>query len=399
MDNDAGLTAREWLAQSPTDEERDAELIRLRERLAFYQSFDGLIQDNITRSGDLLRQAMQMRESAAAEIAAAKAETEQHRADDRERYRLVFSGLLDDVTNVQMQAERLARRIGSAIDQLEIEGSAGSYNALPTDLDRSNHSFLDALASEELDEPFIDESAEAVHEEPELLATDDAIADLIDPDPTDDDDMSPIFNPSPPDLLELTDNVARDEVVSITTAESAVDVELPSTEELDAAIDETIAESDAPVVPLATASVEKTLSEAEVDIPSDIHPFAAEDIVQERSFRSGNDLSSQPSTDMAAIFPELSPTTRIVESAKSANATIVLVHGVPRATTALSLKRYLEGLAHVRTVEPREFAEGILRLEVSGNRPLAFEDLRSWPEAVRLEPVHLRDDLVEVRLA
>ncbi len=78
---------------------------------------------------------------------------------------------------------------------------------------------------------------------------------------------------------------------------------------------------------------------------------------------------------------------------------IVLVHGVPRATTDLSWKRYLEGLAHVGAVEPREFAEGILRLEVSGNRPLAFEDLRSWPEGPRLEPVHLRDDLVEVRLA
>ena len=74
MDNDADLTAREWLSRSPSEEEREAELVRLRERLAFYQSFDGLIQDNITRSGDLLRQAMQMRESAAAEIASAKAE-------------------------------------------------------------------------------------------------------------------------------------------------------------------------------------------------------------------------------------------------------------------------------------------------------------------------------------
>ncbi|MEA2586539.1 MAG: hypothetical protein QOF33_4624, partial [Thermomicrobiales bacterium] len=53
----------------------------------------------------------------------------------------------------------------------------------------------------------------------------------------------------------------------------------------------------------------------------------------------------------------------------------------------------------VGVVEPREFAEGILRLEVSGARPLAFEDLRSWSEGQGLEPVHLRDDLVEVRLS
>jgi hypothetical protein len=81
------------------------------------------------------------------------------------------------------------------------------------------------------------------------------------------------------------------------------------------------------------------------------------------------------------------------------SATVVLVHGVPSATTALSLKRYLEGLSHVGAVEPREFAEGILRLEVSGVRPLAFDDLRSWSEGDSLEPVHLRDDLVEVRLS
>src|SRR3954468_4706801 len=110
MDNDADLTAREWLSRSPTEEERDAELVRLRERLAFYQSFDSLIQDNIARSGDLLRQAMQMRESASAENASALAEAERQRYADRDRYRALFSTLLDEVTSVQMQAERLARR-------------------------------------------------------------------------------------------------------------------------------------------------------------------------------------------------------------------------------------------------------------------------------------------------
>ena len=76
----------------------------------------------------------------------------------------------------------------------------------------------------------------------------------------------------------------------------------------------------------------------------------------------------------------------------------MLVHGVPRATTALSLKRYLEGLAHVSGVEPREYAEGILRLHVIGERPVQIDDLRGWSDGSGLEPVHLRDDLVEVRL-
>jgi hypothetical protein len=79
-------------------------------------------------------------------------------------------------------------------------------------------------------------------------------------------------------------------------------------------------------------------------------------------------------------------------------ATTVLVHGVPRATTALSLKRYLEGLEQVHNVEPREYAEGVLRLQVSSDRPVGISDLRGWPEADDLEPVEVRDDFLEVRL-
>jgi hypothetical protein len=388
MDNDADLTAREWLSRSPTEEERDAELIRLRERLAFYQSFDGLIQDNITRSGDLLRQAMQMRESASAEIAAVQAETERQRSEDRDRYRTLFSALLDEVTTVQVQAERLARRLTGALDQLEMDGSAGTYAALPTDLDfEDDNPFLNPLS--------LDESAETLTDDTEPLATNEELADLIDP--TEDDDVSPILDPTTNDTSEHEAMTEQDEVVSITTSESPSADALPSIEDIDAAIDEAItdAEEAEPTVVAESASADDVSD----DIPVDIQPFAPEDIASSREFLADNDLALQPSSEAEAIFPELSPTARITSRVAPSSATIVLVHGVPRATTALSLKRYLEGLAHVGTVEPREFAEGILRLEVSGNRPLAFEDLRSWPEGTGLEPVHLRDDLVEVRLA
>jgi hypothetical protein len=80
-------------------------------------------------------------------------------------------------------------------------------------------------------------------------------------------------------------------------------------------------------------------------------------------------------------------------------ATTLLVHGVPRATTALSLKRYLEGLDQVHSVEPREYAEGVLRLQVSSERPVRLDDLQGWPEASALELVADHDDFVEVRLS
>lgn len=394
MDNDADLTAREWLSRSPSEEERDAELVRLRERLAFYQSFDGLIQDNITRSGDLLRQAMQMRESAASEIASAKADSERQRTDDRDRYRQLFSALLDEVTTVQVQAERLARRLTNALEQIEMEGSTGPYAALPTDLD-----FEDSLP---FNDPLsLDQPAEAVTllEADEPLATDDAIANLIDP--TEEDDVSPILEPTDEPSSEVEATAEQDEVVSIISSEHSTTHELPTIEEIDAAIDDVIAKADESEEspPVVTEPAENETGDQPNDIPLDIQPFAPEDILQSRGFMADTDLTLQPAPDTEDIFPELAPTTRIASRSGSPNATIVLVHGVPRATTALSLKRYLEGLAHVGAVEPREFAEGILRLEVSGNRPLAFEDLRSWPEGPRLEPVHLRDDLVEVRLA
>ncbi|MEA2511241.1 MAG: hypothetical protein QOJ59_728 [Thermomicrobiales bacterium] len=375
MDADAPEpTARQWLSRSPTGDERDAELTRLRERLAFYQSFEGLIQDNIARSGDLLRQAMTMRESAAVEIATAQAEAARQRVDDRSRYRILFSAMLDELTALQGQAERLARRLTVALDEIEADLPPGAAPPSFTEFDFGDDDTLrqalaldagalalfdhpDASSELELPEAFDKFASEMPFRDPLLPGTgpldaanlpeieDDAVGTKPEPDPW---DTSP----------------AR---------VSALDAQQPEP---------------SPEV------AEDVRSDESVDIPLDILPFAPEDVAPAKKFAFDNDLAQQPvyDPDRLAETPAISATT-------ANNATIVLVHGVPRATTALSLKRYLEGLAHVGVVEPREFAEGILRLEVSGARPLAFEDLRSWSEGQGLEPVHLRDDLVEVRLS
>lgn len=72
----------------------------------------------------------------------------------------------------------------------------------------------------------------------------------------------------------------------------------------------------------------------------------------------------------------------------------VLVHGVPRAAVALSLQRHLGTVADVLTVEAREFAEGVLRLQVTSLRPLAEPDLAGWqdgngPTILRADPTVL----------
>ena len=75
-----------------------------------------------------------------------------------------------------------------------------------------------------------------------------------------------------------------------------------------------------------------------------------------------------------------------------------MVHGVPRAAAALSLQRHLAALPAVEAVEAREYAGGVLRLQVQTRAPLAVDDLRAWEEGAGLEPVHVLPGVIEVAL-
>jgi len=364
MDTNAvDQTARQWLSRSPTGDDTDAEIARLRERLAFFQSFEGLIQDNIARSGELLRQAMEMRESANVEIAAAQAEAARQRADDRSRYRIHFSAMLDELTALQGQAERLAHRLTLALDEIESDLPPAATAPSLAEIDLGDEDVLkQALA--------LDAGALAFFNTPTTM-------------PEEEEPLSFAESPAEPSVEGMA-AIEEDEIAAEPARDPGPPAEVESTPDVAAA---------ATLDDAAPADV--VSDDAPDDIPIDVQPFALEDMASPRHFAADDDLALQPTFEPS----DVSSGAAQALSVTATNATIVLVHGVPRATTALSLKRYLEGLSHVGTVEPREFAEGILRLEVSSNRPLAFDDLRSWSEGRSLEPVHLRDDLVEVRLS
>jgi hypothetical protein len=76
----------------------------------------------------------------------------------------------------------------------------------------------------------------------------------------------------------------------------------------------------------------------------------------------------------------------------------MLVHRVTSAATAQSLQRYLKGLGQVEAVEPREFAQGMLRLELTTREPVTAAELLGWPEGAGHETVTARPDLLEIRL-
>ena len=77
----------------------------------------------------------------------------------------------------------------------------------------------------------------------------------------------------------------------------------------------------------------------------------------------------------------------------------VIAQGVTSATTALSLQRFLGKLNGVIGVEAREFAEGILRLQVTAHRPLSGGDLGGWPDGAGLRVSQEQPRILEIELS
>lgn len=76
----------------------------------------------------------------------------------------------------------------------------------------------------------------------------------------------------------------------------------------------------------------------------------------------------------------------------------LVVHRVTRAALALSLQRHLGGLDPVAGVEAREFAEGILRLQVTARRPLEAEEVTGWEGAGAVTVLQLEPQVIEIEV-
>ncbi len=106
------------MATTPDSQMESVELIeRMSERLRFYESFDALIQQNIARSGQLMREAGEKRDEAVATIAQSRRQIE----TERETQRSALTELLDDVMTIQQATERLAHRVSDALEQIEFD--------------------------------------------------------------------------------------------------------------------------------------------------------------------------------------------------------------------------------------------------------------------------------------
>ena len=76
----------------------------------------------------------------------------------------------------------------------------------------------------------------------------------------------------------------------------------------------------------------------------------------------------------------------------------VVIHAVPSARTALSLQRFIGSLPMVRDVTAREFAGGVLHLEVTADQPLQVEHFFAWEDPRRVELLTASADVIELVL-
>jgi hypothetical protein len=390
--------------------DRVDDLEQLRERLAFYESFDQLINDNITRAGDLLREAAARKSEGELALRQTTAEFEQRQLAERGNYRRIFSSLLDEITAVQQNVERLARQVSDALDDLEavipaagepseIDGdqfpsmptfSAGAAGALDSGEDVSvfdpSHAQADSYGRAEIAaEPVVPAQAQAT--------SPGAFAESPEP-------AEPAASLEPVDELVTSDEAhfettAASETGSLTSSVGG-GVSFPNVVQASVErVSQTMGGPEFAVEPQpeAAAAPEQEITEAAAE--QSIEPLPDDGI--------SVDLEEEPVDAAASMEADqaVNETEEAIDDWVDTGdlaATTLLVHGVPRGTTALSLKRYLEGLAQVHSVEPREYAEGILRLQVSSDHPVRLEDLQGWPEAESLEPVSVSDEFVEVRL-
>ena len=385
--------------------DRSDELERLRERLAFYESFDQLIQDNVSRAGNLLREAAARHQDSELALRNSTAQFEEQQLAERIEYRKIFSGLLDDITTVQQNVERLARQVADALDDLEaVIPAAGEAAALESDTLPSIPTFRPSTAGEigaGLNEPAI--------EQPEVAASEANGEPLEAPAPASEPELDTIEREAHEqhdgvEVAELeSDPAGQDEVVHQGYTDHAPNERAEPVDEL-LPEDDSGGEHEQLLAQRAGQQGSSTFS--------DIVQASVERISQAiggRESPEASDVPDEPPIEPEGISVDLAPTAYEADDELEEGegwtdsgepaATTLLVHGVPRATTALSLKRYLEGLDQVHSVEPREYAEGVLRLQVSSERPVRLDDLQGWPEASALELVADRDDFVEVRLS
>ena len=85
----------------------------------FYESFDKLVQDHLSRSSELLRKAMSLPEVADREVAQIRDDLEGQLTTERQQHQSTLISLKQEITNSQQQMSALTQMIGSLMSNME----------------------------------------------------------------------------------------------------------------------------------------------------------------------------------------------------------------------------------------------------------------------------------------
>ena len=154
------------LKTNSTDPQELRDLLdRARERLAFYESFDRIIGENIRRSGELMVETVTLREQAqeiANQSARERAEFEATREADRAAYRSLIQQALDEAASVRPVIEAMMTRLQDVLDNLD--GAQGEEQETPAAVDAVDPISVSTTA--DLVEPWSTSAAKTAPVEP-----------------------------------------------------------------------------------------------------------------------------------------------------------------------------------------------------------------------------------------
>lgn len=276
--------------RSPANAELADELAEARQRLAFYETFDQLIRDNVLRSGELLRQVAAERGQHEQKLLELRQELDQRLAEQRSTLAELATGL----AGLQANLTAVGDRVGASLAELGPVPAGTAAGETPAG------------------------------------------------------DGSGVGGPAAMGAAAIADRV---EAMNDT---------------------ETLAQ---------TGRVQSI----EGSVPDPVSAAGAAPRVIER----GRLLDQSVAADVNGTGGEVATLGR--------RTIDLIVHGVPKAATALSLHRYLQQLSGVESVDVREYVSGVLRFQVVATE-FGPEDLLHWPGAGGLEAVARGDHVLELRL-
>ena len=90
------------------------------------------------------------------------------------------------------------------------------------------------------------------------------------------------------------------------------------------------------------------------------------------------------------------PGSTAAEASWTPGRAAIVVHGVSSARSALSLQRYVHALPQVSSVQAREFAGGVLRLDADLLQPLKHTQFNDWDQVRSVQVLTNRPDVFEI---